>query len=102
MLSAPTTDHQRATLELRLQRKKAVKVKIMNLVRTAVHDIVPSENPKGRFMYWDQRDPDAIVDMFWARHGAELGAEVSWAGSKEALLFKYRQKIRETACQEKF
>ena len=73
----------------------------MNLVRTAVHDIVPSENPKGRFMYWDQRDPDAIVDMFWARHGADLGAEVSWAGSKEALLFKFRHKIRETANNER-
>ena len=73
----------------------------MNLVRTAVHDMAPSKHPLGRFMYWDQRDPNAIVDMFWARHGAELGEEVRWAGSKEALLFKYRQKIRETANNER-
>ena len=82
-------------------QEKTVKVKVMNLVRTAVHDIVPSEHPKGRFMYWDQKDPDAITDMLWKRHGTDLAEEARWAGSKEKSLHMYRLKIRETANNER-
>ena len=82
-------------------QEKAVKVKIMNLVRTAVHDIAPSEHPKGRFMYWDQKDPESITDMLWKRHAVDLAEEVRWAGSKDKLLHTYRFKIREIANNER-
>ena len=82
-------------------QEKAVKVKVMNLVRTAVHDIVPSEHPKGRFMYWDQKDPESITDMLWKRHAVDLAEEVRWVGSKDKLLHMFRLKIRETANNER-